>query len=112
LNQVWTIGLLAFLVVYALLLYLIAALLFPEDMDEYLGYWEYIQSRGPWFFGLLAAVFVVDLYDTWIEGAAYFHGLGSEYPLRNGTYIVLCIIAMRTSSKWFHHAFVLAALGY
>jgi hypothetical protein len=112
LNQVWTFSLMAFLVIYSLLLYLIAALLFPEDMAEYPGYREYIQSRGPWFFGLLATVFVVDFYDTWIKGADYFYSLGLEYPLRNVAYVALCIIAMRTRSRWFHGAFVLVALGY
>jgi hypothetical protein len=109
-NQTWTFGLMAFLVMYALLLYLLAALLFPEGMEEYKDYGDYVQSRSPWFFGLLATSFVVDFYDTWIKGADYFHSLGTEYLIRNGAYIVLCVVAMRATDRRFHGAFVIVAL--
>lgn len=112
-NEVqWTFLMFVFLVSYALLLYLLAALLFPEQMGDYAGYREYFYSRRAWFFGVLAFVYVVDFGDTWLKGADYFHSLGAEYIVRNTTFIILCGIAIASRHSLFHAAFAVAGLIY
>jgi hypothetical protein len=112
-NEVqWTFLIFFFLVSYALLLYLLSALLFPEQVDEYKSYREYFYSRRAWFFAVLACVYAVDFYDTWLKGADYFHGLGIEYIVRNATYIVLCGVAIATRQPAFHATFAVAGLLY
>jgi len=108
----WTFLIFFFLVSYALLLYLLAALLFPEQMNDYQGYREYFYSRRSWFFAVLATVYAVDFYDTWLKGADYFHSLGVEYPVRNCGFIVLCAVAMKTRRPLFHGLFAVAAFLY
>jgi hypothetical protein len=108
----WTFGIYVFLVLYTLLLYLLAALLFPEDLADYAGYRDYFYSRRVWFFSVLAFVYVVDFYDSWLKGTEYFHSLGPEYLARNIGYIALCSIAIATRNPWFHGAFVVAGAIY
>jgi hypothetical protein len=108
----WTFGLYAFLLLYAIVLFLLCTLLFPDDVFDYTGYEGYLLSRRRWFFGVLAFSFLIDLADTWIKGAAYFHSLGPEYLIRAIVYIGLCGVAMVSANKTFHKAFVTLSLIY
>lgn len=101
-----------YIIVYVTLYFLACTLLFPDNLDEYSGYRDYFMSRRKWFFGFLAAIFVVDMGDTLIKGHAYFDSLGVEYPLRNITYVGVCLVAMKTQNARFHAAFIVAALVY
>ena len=53
-----------FVIFYASLFYFLCALLFPDDITDYAGIWDYFMSRRIWFFGILALTNVVDLGDT------------------------------------------------
>jgi hypothetical protein len=108
----WTFMLYLFVALYALLLYLLCAIVFPESLEGYEGYGAYFMSRRRWFFGLLGLAYAVDLADTWIKGREYFAGFGPELELRSAVYVVLCAIAMATPSRRFHAAFVVASLAY
>jgi hypothetical protein len=63
---------------------LLASLLFPDKMDEYASFGDYLQSRRRWFYGLLTVMFLIDLIDTAIKGREHFASLGLEYPIRQG----------------------------
>lgn len=108
----WRFGVYAFVTAYAALCYLICAVLFPDDLDEYAGYGEYFLSRRRWFFGLLAVSFVFDAIDTWIKGPAHWQAQGLEYPLRIGVYLVLCTFAAVSASTRFQLAFAALSLAY
>jgi len=100
------------LILYGLLLYLLSALLFPVDLTDYEGFKDYFYSRRRWFFGSLAAIFVIDIFDTLIKGAAYLHGIGPEYWIRVGAFIVLALIAIKTRNELFHRIFVVFGIAY
>jgi FtsH-binding integral membrane protein len=97
---------------YALLLYLLCALILPERMDRHDGYREYFYSRRHWFFGALALAYLVDFGDTWIKGADYFRSFGAEYVVRNIGYIVACLVAIAIRSPIYHGAFAVVGLLY
>jgi hypothetical protein len=40
-----------------------------------MGVVHYFMSRRKWFFGLLAATFLLDLIDTRLKGGSYFHAV-------------------------------------
>ena len=108
----WTFMLYLFVTLYALLLYLLCAIVFPDNLEGHAGYGAYFMSRRQWFFGLLGLAYAVDLADTWIKGHAYFAGFGPELVWRSATYVVLCAVAMATRSRRFHAVFVIASLAY
>lgn len=108
----WTFGTYLFIVAYAVLLFLLAALLFPDSMYDYAGYKDFFISRRRWFFGLLAATYVFDIIDTLIKGKAHLEHFGMEYFIRTPILVALCMIAAITPNRWFHIAFVAATLLY
>lgn len=101
-----------FLIVYATTYFLLCVLFFPDDMGEYAGYRDYFLSRRAWIFGVMAALFVLDIGDTLLKGAGYFATLGIEYPLRAAIHIALCVVAMRSTNGRFQALFVIGALAY
>lgn len=108
----WTFNLYFYVAAYALLLYLLCALVFPEHMTGYADYRSYFYDRRHWFFGVLIAIYLVDLGDTWIKGEAYLRAFGIEYWLRNAGYIVGSAIAIATRNAWFHGIFAIVGLLY
>lgn len=108
----WTFQIYLFLIFYTIVLFLMCALLFPDDIAEYSGYREFFISRRRWFFGLLGISYVFDLVDTLIKGHAHFEQFGTEYMIRIPAYVVLCLIAMQTTDRRFHIAFVAGSLVY
>ncbi|WAC63744.1 hypothetical protein OVA13_02850 [Pseudoxanthomonas sp. SL93] len=108
----WNFNLYLFVTLYALMLYLLCALVFPESVDDYEDYRAYFYARRHWFFGFLAVLFAMDVVDTLIKGEAYYRHLGWEYPLRNAAYIVGSLGAIATRSHRYHGTFAIAALLY
>jgi len=51
----WTFGVYFFLILYCITLFLLAALLVPDNIDDYDGYEDFFLSRRKWFFGLFAS---------------------------------------------------------
>jgi hypothetical protein len=101
-----------FLVCYITLYYILSALLFPDDLNDYTGYEDYFYSRRKWFFGVLALTFAADIIDSLIKGKAYMAHLHWEYPVRNVVHIVLCLAAIKISSKRFHAVLLILFLVY
>ncbi|HVR49039.1 MAG TPA: hypothetical protein VMS38_04830 [Pseudorhodoferax sp.] len=110
--QTWRFETYAFVVGYAALYYFLCALLFPDNLAGYTGYRDYFMSRRKWFFGLLAASFIVDVVDTWIKGRDILFAQGHEYPLRAAAHVLLCLVAIRTDNARFHAVFGLLSLLY
>lgn len=108
----WVFSLYIFLIGYTVALFLLCALLYPDDIREYKNYEDYFLSRRKWFFGLLALVFVFDIADTLWKGEEHLLSFGPEYPIRAGVYIVLCVAAMGIANRRFHQVFAAANLIY
>lgn len=94
-----------FVISYAALMFFISSLLFPDQMGEYSGFEDYFHSRARWFYGLLAALFLIDLADTAMKGGAHFRAMGAMYPLRQLILAGLAIIGMFLSNRLYHIAF-------
>jgi hypothetical protein len=110
--EYWTFGITLFLILYAVTLFLIAALLSPDNIAEYDGYEDFFLKRRAWFFGLFAATFVLDTVDTLIKGEAYWNRFGLEYFIQVPLGLVLCAIAIRSTDKRIHLAAVLLHIAY
>lgn len=108
----WSFGDFFFLISYAIALFLLAALLFPDRIEEYDGYEDFFLRRRHWFFGVFAATFLLDIVDTLIKGAPYFDNLGIAYLVQVPVGIVLALLAILTADRRFHLGLVLAHLAY
>lgn len=101
-----------FVLFYAFLFFLLASLLFPDDLSEYAGYEDYFMSRRMWFFGLFALTFIVDYVDTLMKGHARLAFLGTEYKIKIVLCVLLCGVAAWARDQRFHLAFVVTYLAY
>ena len=108
----WTFPLYFFIAIYAVLLFLLCVLLFPEEMADYDGFKAYFYSRRQWIFSLMTVLFLADLADTLIKGSDYLHALGPLYYVRIGLQIALSAAAIKISNERFHAGFAVLATGY
>jgi hypothetical protein len=110
--QDWSFGIFAFLIAYAVTLYLMAALLFPDKLDDYAGYEDFFLKRRKWFFGIFGLTFLLDIVDTLIKGEPYLDTLGLDYLIQVPIGIALCAIAIWTTNRRYHLGLVLVHLIY
>ena len=110
--EYWTFGITLFLILYAVTLFLLAALLSPDSIDEYDGYEDFFLKRRTWFFGLFAGTFVLDTIDTLIKGEAYWNRFGLAYFIQVPIGLVLCAVALRSADRRVHLAVVLLHIAY
>lgn len=110
--QSWTFGKYLFIIFYAITLFLLCALLFPDSMLDYTSYEDYFYSRRAWFFGVLGLTYLLDIIDTLLKGPEHFAHFGNEYLIRTPIFIALCLVAILVRDRRFHIAFVAVALIY
>lgn len=109
---VWTFGAYLFVISYASLYFLLAALLFPDDVREYGSYEAYLITRRAWFFGLIALITLMDIADTALKGAARWQALGAAYPARIVVLLSICAVGAVVRRRSVQLALVLVALVY
>lgn len=110
--EAWTFGTYLFVIGYAIALFLLAALLFPDSMAGYESYGDYFLERRAWFFGVLAATYLLDIVDTLLKGEAHFARFAREYLIRTPILVGLCAAAGAMRNRHFHVVFVAAVLAY
>ena len=109
----WSFQVYFFLILFITMYYTLCALLFPDDVKDYEDRYEaYFYSRKNWFFAVLAASFAADVIDTLLKGKTYFLQQQLEYPIRNALHFVLCLVAIKVSSRRFHAALVILFILY
>lgn len=64
----WTFALFLFVLTYAILLYLLAVILYPVELLPGFDFRDHFYRRRKWFFSLLTFVFVVDAVDSLLKG--------------------------------------------
>lgn len=110
--QQMTFTIYGFVLVFASVHFMLCALLYPNDIEEYSGYEDYFMSRRGWFFGMFAALQGLDLVDTAIKGGDYFASLGPEYLFHNAALAGLAVAAIFIRDRRLHIIFMAAAFLY
>ncbi len=90
-----------FVLFYAALIFFISSLLFPDELDRDRGFAEYFSSKSQWIFGLLAALFLVDIADSAIKGTDHFRSLGAAYPFMQAVLSLLAMIGIFSKGRWY-----------
>lgn len=110
--RVWTFAIYVFVLGYALITYMIAAVLFPKRLGDFESYQDYFLARRAWFFGLQIIALAIDPIDSALKGRAHLASLGIEYWVANGLSIVLFAIAIYTPRKSVQGAIAVLMLVY
>lgn len=91
----WTIGVYFFLVMYAVVLFLLAVILVPRDWDGVTDLNDFFLRRQAWFYSIWIVATLLDVLDSWLKG-------GMDYIVNDiGLWVVTYLLA----------AIVLAAIG-
>lgn len=108
----WNFGVFLFLVGYAVVLFMLSTLLFPDSISEYSGYEDFFIKRRRWFFGLLAATFFFDIADTIIKGQEHWSRLSGDYLLQVPIGLLLCLVGCLSTRRTVQLAIVLLHIAY
>jgi hypothetical protein len=108
----WSFGIFVFVISYAVVLYLLVALLFPDSISEYAGYEDFFIKRRRWFFGLLATTFVLDVLDTLVKGLAHWTQLSSDYLVQVPIGLMLCLVGSLSARRSAQLALVALNIAY
>ena len=71
LREQWTFGLYLFVISFAILLFLLAAILVPHRLSGVQDSYQYFMEGRRWFFGANIVAIVFDVLDTLLKGAGY-----------------------------------------
>ena len=107
----WTFELYVFVLSFAVVLYLICAILTPVSLGSYADYRAYFFSRRRWLFGLLFLFSLLDFVDSAAKGSAHLMTLGWPYFASVVIRSILLLVAMKSRSEKVHAAIVIAFLG-
>jgi hypothetical protein len=110
--EVWHFGLVVFIIGYAITLFLMAAMLSPDSISEYTGYEDFFIKRRHWFFGLLAATFLLDTIDTLIKGQNHWSQFDWSYFGQVPIGLLLCVLAWRSADRRLHLGIVGIHIAY
>ena len=112
----WTFFEFLFVLLYSTILFLLASVLYPWDVPERYDFEEHFYRHRPWFFGILAAAWCVDVAETGFKARDGLRDLPPAYLGWVGALILLSLVAARTDSRRFHAAFAVFwlvwVLGY
>ncbi|ARC36037.1 hypothetical protein A6J80_06280 [Paracoccus yeei] len=93
----WHFGIYVFVLAYTALFFLMATLIYPDNISDHVETERFFLRRRRLFFGLFALSFVFDMGDTWMKGADHWASLGREYPWRMVLGIAIGLTAMRST---------------
>jgi len=110
--KIWTFGIFVYLVAYAVVLFMLCALLYPDRIADHGGYEAYFLERRRWFFSILGATFLFEAIDVAIRGAAHLQRFSGEYMVAVPVGIALCALAVWSPNRHVHLALAAAMLAY
>lgn len=100
----WTIGFYFFLVMYAVVLFLIAVILVPRDWDGITDLDDFFLRRRTWFYSAYLLGTLFDVVDSWIKGGVDYIVVTTGFwtiTLWLAT-AVLCTIGFRVRRMGYH----------
>lgn len=90
----WTFAVYMFVLAYAFVTYMTAAVLFPRQLKGYRSYEDYFLSRRRWFFALIVIATLIDPIDSALKGRAHLASLGIEYWIAIAVTVLICAAGM------------------
>jgi len=99
----WTVDLYLFLVLYAVTLFLMAAVLVPRTWDPVESLGDYLLERRAWFYSLQFAANALDVADSYLKGGiAYIAALPVSSFVLWIAIAVACLVGLRARTLRVH----------
>jgi hypothetical protein len=93
----WTFGLYLFVILYAIVLFLMAVILVPKDMEGVHDSYAYFMAGRRWFFGSLFLANAVDVFDSLFKGTSW--ALRPGYIVQVALYIAAAVAGIVSNRR-------------
>ena len=114
--QDWSYFQFMLLILYAILLFFSASLIFPWEISGDFDFEKHFYETRPWFFSVLFLAWCVDIPETMAKSDVGLRGLPDAYLAFAIPHITLSLIAACWSNKTFHKVYAVFwpvfTLGY
>ena len=107
----WSFGLYLFILSYAVVIYMMCAVLAPVSIQNFDSFEAYYYARRRWFLALAAIVILFDVADTLSKGLPHLRSLGPHYAVAAIAFPVAYVIGMATRSRRYHGAIAVLSLA-
>lgn len=91
-----------FITAYSVVLFFLAAMLYPWDMDKDIDVQAYFFRNRLWFFGAMLLAWTIDVPETMIKAAAGLRPLPQEYFLFVGLHLAMAVTGLVTRNRVVH----------
>jgi hypothetical protein len=112
----WNYFVFLFIVLYSIMLYLVADVLYPDEWEAALNLRDHFFEHRRWFFGLLLGAILLDIPETYWKEALGLRPVPSEYALLLAAWLVVAPVGLLSSNEKVHGVlpvvFLVAALIY
>ena len=90
------------LILYAIVLFLAASLLYPWNIPEDLDFEQHFYDTRRWFFSVTALAWVIDIPETVLKSDGGMRNLPEAYVILVAPLLILSIIAAYSGNRTFH----------
>ena len=115
-HQEWSYFHFLLLILYAILLFLSASLIFPWQVPDDFDFEDHFYETRPWFFAVFAMAWCIDIPETMVKSDIGLRGLPDAYLAFAIPLIVLSVVAAFWSNKTYHKIYAVfwpvVVLGY
>jgi magnesium-transporting ATPase (P-type) len=98
----WTIQEFLFLTGYAIILYMLAAILFPDEGMADARHEGHFFDNRRWFFGLLLLVHLVDIPETAAKQVSGLRGIPWQYAVAEPIFITIAAAGLASGNRRLH----------
>ena len=101
-QQDWSFFQFLLLILYAIVLFLLASLLYPWDLPTDFDFETHFFDTRPWFFSVLAIAWLIDIPETVSKSQDSLRDLPPGYAVFSGTLIATSIVGALWSNRTYH----------
>lgn len=101
----WTFYQFLFVILYAIVLFLLASVLYPWRFPSDFDLQEHYFGNRRWFFGILVLAWCIDIPETVLKAETGLRELPQSYLLFASHMLALSLIGATTSSRRYHEIF-------
>ena len=100
--QAWTVQQFLFLSAYAIVLFMLASMLFPHEWKEDVDFEQHFFRNKTWFFGIQLLAFLMDIPETLAKSADHLRDVPREYLVFLPVMIGFNVIGLVTANRRIH----------
>jgi hypothetical protein len=114
--QTWSIEEFLFITIYSIVIFMLAAMLYPREVPEGLDFETYFFTNKRWFFGIYLTATLLDVVETVSKGVIGLRPVPMEYVIYIPVVLAICATALITKRRRLHEvlgvAWLVCSLSY